>query len=513
MSDRMRPRDLAFLLAETPEAPTHNCTVEIFEPGEGGLDYDRLLDLIRDRISFVPRYRQRVRVVPGRLANPVWVDDEQFDLQYHVRRSALPRPGTPEQLRELVARIVSRPLDRGRPLWEMYLVEGLEGGRVAMLSKSHQALVDGVQTVDLGQLLLDATPEPKTVDGEEWRPVRAPSPAGLVASALRDSLTEPATLVDTVRTTTGAAVSAAEASRKRVRRVANALTGRRPERTSAISGPLSQQRRVITVDTDLAAYQRVRQQHGGTVNDVILATITGALRAWLMTRAESLGGLRQIRAVVPVSVIDQELEATSLGSMIAAHFVDLPVGETSPLVRLHQVSYSFQAHKDGGRAVAANRLAGIAGFAPTTFHAIGSRVAAEELRRGFLLSVTNVPGPQSPLYAAGARMVGSYPVPPLLPGHPLAVAVTSYHGKVFYGLTADRDWLPDADLLGTCLTEALDELVEASGSGRQRAPRGRRRSATSGSSTKPAASAAKGAAKKTSSSRRSTGDGASSESR
>ncbi len=316
-----------------------------------------------------------------------------------------------------------------------------------------------------------------------------------------------------MRTTTGAAVSAAEASRKRVRRVANALTGRRPERTSAISGPLSQQRRVITVDTDLAAYQRVRQQHGGTVNDVILATITGALRAWLMTRAESLGGLRQIRAVVPVSVIDQELEATSLGSMIAAHFVDLPVGETSPLVRLHQVSYSFQAHKDGGRAVAANRLAGIAGFAPTTFHAIGSRVAAEELRRGFLLSVTNVPGPQSPLYAAGARMVGSYPVPPLLPGHPLAVAVTSYHGKVFYGLTADRDWLPDADLLGTCLTEALDELVEASGSGRQRAPRGRRKSTTSGSTAKPAASAAKGAAKKTSSSRRSTDDGASSESR
>ena len=171
------------------------------------------------------------------------------------------------------------------------------------------------------------------------------------------------------------------------------------------------------------------EAHDGTVNDVILATIAGGLRAWLMTRAESLAGLRQIRAVVPVSVIDEELEATSLGSQIAAHFVDLPVGEPSPIVRLHQVSYSFQAHKETGRGVAANRLAGIAGFAPTTFHAIGSRVAAEELRRGYQLSVTNVPGPQSPLYAAGARMVGTYPVPPLSPGHPLAIGVTSYDGK------------------------------------------------------------------------------------
>jgi diacylglycerol O-acyltransferase len=205
-----------------------------------------------------------------------------------------------------------------------------------------------------------------------------------------------------------------------------------------------------------------------------------------MTRAESMAGLRRIHAVVPVSVIDEELEATSLGSQIAAHFVDLPVGESSPVVRLHQVSYSFQAHKDGGRGVAANRLAGIAGFAPTTFHAIGSRVAAEELRRGYQLSVTNVPGPQSPLYAAGARMVGTYPVPPLSPGHPLAIAVTSYDGKVFYGITADRDWLPDADLLGTCIAEALDELLDASSGGRLRAPRGRKKPAAKSAAKKAA---------------------------
>ena len=194
-----------------------------------------------------------------------------------------------------------------------------------------------------------------------------------------------------------------------------------------------------------------------------------------MTRAESLGGLRKIRAVAPVSVIDDELEATSLGSQIAAHWVDLPVGEPSAVVRLHQVSYSFQAHKETGRGVAANRLAGIAGFAPATFHAIGSRVAVEELRRGFQLDVTNVPGPQSPLHAAGARMLETYPVHPLLPGHALAIGVTSYDGQVFYGITADRDLLPDVELLGQCLTEALDELLDTASGARPKVPRGRKK--------------------------------------
>ena len=193
-----------------------------------------------------------------------------------------------------------------------------------------------------------------------------------------------------------------------------------------------------------------------------------------MTRAESLGGIRRIRAVAPVSVIDDELEATSLGSQIAPHWVDLPVGEPSPVVRLHQVSYSFEAHRATGRGVAADRLAALSGFAPATFHAVGARVAAEELRRGFQLAVTNVPGPQSPLFAGGARMLETYPIHPLLPGHALAIGVTSYDGSVFYGITADRDLLPDADLLGQCVTDALDELVDATSGTRGRAPRGRR---------------------------------------
>jgi len=477
MSQRLLRRDLGFLADETPSTPMHNATVEIFEPGEGGFDYQQLVDLIEDRISFVPRYRQRVQSVPGRLANPVWEDDRHFDLGYHVRRSALPRPGSLDQLRELVARIVSRPLDRQRPLWEVYFVEGLSGGRVAVLSKSHQALVDGVDTVDIGQVLLDGNVEPRTLGSDEWRAARPSSPSGLVAEAVRESLANPGTVLDTVRTNAGSVFRSADAVATRVGTVANALSNRRPASDSPIQGTLSQQRRFVAVRTDLAAYRTVRQVHGGTVNDVILATVTGALRAWLMTRAESMGGMRQIRAVVPLSVIDDELEATSLGTQIAPHLVRLPVGEPSPVVRLHQVSYSFQAHKDTGRAVAANRLAGIAGFAPATFHAIGSRVAAAEMRRGCQLAIVNVPGPQSPLYAAGARMTETYPVHPLQQGHALAIGITSYDGGVFYGITADRDLLPDVDLLGQCLTEALDELLDTASGGRPRVPRGRKKAA------------------------------------
>ena len=475
MTERLSARDLAFLAAEDLETPRHNATVDVLDPGTSGFDHDRFVALVRDRIAFVPRFRQRVQGVPGGLANPVWVDDTGFDLGYHVRRSALPRPGTEEQLRELVGRIASRPLDRSRPLWEIYFVEGLEGGRVAVLLKSHQALVDGASTVDLGQVLLDDQATPPTLTGDDWRPRPGRTALGLVGEAVVDNLTDPRTLVATARTASARAVGATDVVGRRARGVLGALAGRGAERETALLGPLSQQRRVVTLDTDLEDYRAVREAHGGSVNDVILAAVAGGLRSWLVTRRETFGRLRQVRVVVPVSVIDDELEPTSLGSQIAVHEVDLPIGEPSAVVRLHQVSYAFAAHHATGKSVAADRLAGIAGFAPATFHAVGARVAAQEVRRGFALSVTNAPGPQSPLYAAGARLVASYPVPPLLPGQRLAIGVTSYDGRVFYGITADRDALPDADLLGTCVLEALAELVDASSSGRPRTRRGRRR--------------------------------------
>ncbi|WP_017936040.1 WS/DGAT/MGAT family O-acyltransferase [Nocardioides sp. Iso805N] len=478
MGDRLSARDLAFLTRETLTTQHHLASIEILEPGESGFDYDTLLNLVADRLSFVPRYRQRVQLIPGRLANPVWVDDERFDIEYHVRRSAVPRPGSLDQLRDLVGRIISRPLDRGRPLWEIYYVEGLAEGRVALLTKVHQALVDGVHTVDLNQLLLDVGRDPKPLAEDAWNP-RRESNAALVIGAVRDSLTDVDTLSSTARRTGGSLLRVAADTAGRALDVVEAITGRRQDRATPLSGSLSQQRLIVTLETSLGDFRKVRDTHGGTVNDVILAVVTGGLRGWLMTRAESLSGLRQVRALVPISVNDDLLENTSLGAPVTAHYVDLPVGEPSAVVRLHQVSYSFETHKQTGRAIPAEHLTGITGFAPTTFHAVGARVAAEADPHGFQVSVTNVPGPQTPRYAAGATLLASYPVNPLLPGQALAIGVTSYDGRVFFGITADRDLVPDADVFGQCLLEALDELLDTVNGGRHQVPRGRRKKSDS----------------------------------
>jgi diacylglycerol O-acyltransferase len=475
MSERLRADDMAFLAAESASAPMHNATREVFEPPSDGFGYERLLALVADRIAFVPRYRQRIRAVPGRLGSPVWVDDEDFDLTFHVRRSAVPRPGSMEQLRELVARIVSRPLDRSRPLWELYWIEGLEKGRFALLAKAHQALVDGV-AIDLGQVILDVDPKQRRTVHDDWRPAREPSQAALVSQAVTESLHDPRLALATVRGNARAAFRTAGHLGAKAMRAVEAVSGHGAVADSPIHATLSQQRRFMTVRTSLEDYRKVRRLHGGTVNDVVLATVTGALRAWLMTRAESVHGSRTLRALVPMSVIDSDLEPTSLGSQVAGHLLSLPIGESSPVVRLHQVSYALKAHKETERAVAADRIAGVAGFAPATFHALGSRVAAAE-RRAFNLVITNVPGPQFPLYAAGAQMLESYPVQPLLPGRALSIGVTSYDGHVYYGLTGDRDALPDLDVLGQCLREALEELVDTASDARPRAPRGRKKTA------------------------------------
>ncbi|MCW2753336.1 MAG: Diacylglycerol O-acyltransferase [Marmoricola sp.] len=474
MSERLRAADLAVLSAETSRTPMHNATLEIFEPGDSGFDYDALIAHIEDRITFVPRYRQAIRGVPGGLANPVWVDDPDFDVGYHVRRSALPRPGNLDQLRELTARIMSRRLDPARPLWEVYFVEGLDGGRVAVLSKSHQILVDGIATVDLGQVLLDVDPGPRTIVHEDWHPAVEPSGASLVLDALAETARNPKALATSARGTAGTVARTAGAVTGRLASIAGALSNRRSAPDSPFNVDPSEQRRVVLVRTALKDYRRVRRVHGGTVNDVILATITGAIRAWLMTRAESVGTGRRIKALVPMSVIDEDLEPTSLGSQVIGHRLDLPIGEASPVIRLHQVSYAFKAHSETGRALAADRIAGVAGFAPTTFHALGSRVAVDE-SQGVNLVITNVPGPQFPMYMAGAEMIETYPVPPLQPGFALAIGVTSYDGGVYYGITADRDILPDVDVLGQCVREALDELVDSASDTRPRAPRGRKK--------------------------------------
>jgi diacylglycerol O-acyltransferase len=303
-------------------------------------------------------------------------------------------------------------------------------------------------------------------------PGRPPAKPLLIANALGDAVKRPPLIP---RRLLRGAETALRQTGPLGRRYVELVTNRRSASVSPINIELSQQRLFATVRTDLEDYRRVRKAHGGTVNDVILATVAGGLRHWLMTRAESVATTASLRAMVPMSVIDGDLEPTSLGSQVTGQLLSLPIGEASPVVRLHQVSYSLKAHKETGGAVSATRLLHVAGFAPTTFHALGSRVAAASTPRTFNLVITNVPGPQFPLYAAGATMLESYPIQPLLPHHALAIGVTSYDGGVYYGLNADRDALPDVGVIAQCIQEALQELVESASPSRPRAPRGRKK--------------------------------------
>ena len=458
MTDRLSPLDVSFLYLETPTTAMHVGSVAVLQPPAGGFDYERLVGLIGRRIALVPRYRQRVRTVPGHLANPVWVDDEQFDLTYHVRRSALPKPGTDAQLRELVGRLQSRQLDRSRPLWEIYLVEGLSGGRVGIVTKTHQAMVDGVSAVDLGTVLFDVSAEPRDIPEDDWTPDRGPGRVGLVAGAVTDLVRRPTRALDAVR---GAALDA-RTSASRVAGAAGGLVSSmramaRPAPGSPLNVPIGTQRRFGTARTRLDDYRRVREAHGGSVNDVVLATVTGALRAWLLARGEAVGPASTLRAMVPVSVRDGA--AGQLGNRVSSYVVDLPVGETNPVMRLHQVSFAMRAHTESGLSVAAGALVQLSGFAPPTLHALGARAASDLSRRLCNLVVTNVPGPQLPLYAAGARLLEMYPVVPLAKGQAVSIGLTSYDGGVYYGLTADRDALADVDVLAGCLEESLSELL------------------------------------------------------
>lgn len=459
MPDRLSPLDASFLYLEEPTTAMHVGGVAMFATPEGAVDYDALVGLISSRISLVPRYRQKIRWVPGRLANPVWVDDPGFDVTYHVRRLALPKPGADAQLRELVGRLMGRHLDRHRPLWEIYLIEGLAEGRFAVISKTHHAMVDGIAAVDIISVLLDVTPAPRESLTDLWQPEPEPSELDLLADAVTDLLRRPAAVVDTVRTglldvrqvlesVVGTAMELASAARSQARLA--------PE--SPLNAQIGQQRRYGMARSELDDYKRVRKVHGGTVNDVVLATVTGALRSWLVTRGEPVTLATTVRAMVPVSVRGAEEQGAG-GNRVSSYFVELPIGEPDPVLRLHQVSHAMRGHKESNASVGADAIVAMAGFAPPTLHSLGARLASSLSRRLFNTVVTNVPGPQFPLYLLGAPMLAVYPVVPLAKGQAVSIALTSYNGGVYYGLNADRDVMSDVDVLAQCIEDSLAELV------------------------------------------------------
>ena len=455
MPPRLSALDASFLYLEEGSTP-------IFKRPKAGFDYDRLVELIEQRIALVPRYRQKVRHVPGNLARPVWVDDPEFDVAYHVRRSALPKPGSDEQLTELVARLMSRPLDHARPLWEMYLVEGLARGRTAVLTKTHQAMVDGISAIDIGQVILDVSPEPRVATEELWMPRNEPTDVELICEAVAEAIARPGEVVDNVRAAAGDAVATVGKIAGQVLSMARtASRGTAPDTPLNVS--ISAQRRFAIARTQLEDYRKIRSAHGCSVNDVVLSVVAGALRSWLLSRGEPVTSSSSVRAMVPMSVrgqadVPSSTSTGSLGNRVSSFLVDLPVGEPSPVVRLHQVTHSMRERTAGMQHVGADTLVRIGGFAPPTLHALGARAASGFSKRIFNLVVTNVPGPQFPLYAAGARMLELFPVVPLAKGQALAIGLTSYDGGVYYGLNGDRDAMPDVDVLAGMVHESLDEL-------------------------------------------------------
>ncbi|MEU2347493.1 wax ester/triacylglycerol synthase family O-acyltransferase [Modestobacter sp. NPDC049651] len=464
MVARLTALDASFLYLEESGLPMHVGGVLVLEPPAGGLDLAALVQLVSARLPLVPRYRQKVVEVPGHLANPVWVDDPAFDLGYHVRRSALPRPGTQEQLLDLVARLTARPLDRSRPLWEMYLVEGLAGDRVAVVTKTHPALVDGLGAIDIGQVILDTSPDGTGDAGSappptaEWRPRRPPGAAALVWEAVEEYLQRPSAVAETARTAAGdiraTAGRWAGALGGLVQAVARTTVS--PAPSSPLNAPIGRQRRVAVARAALDDLRTVRKELGGTVNDVLLATVAGALREWLLSRGEPVVGSTTVRALVPLSVRGDD----DAGNHVSSFLVDLPVGETNPRVRLARISFAMAALAQSGRSVGASTLSTLSGFAPPTLHALGARAASGLSRRLFNLVITNVPGPQVPLYVGGARMREVYPVVPLARGQGLSIGLTSYDGTVYVGLNADRDTIGDVDVLADLLEQEVAYLVE-----------------------------------------------------
>ncbi|MGY1690003.1 WS/DGAT/MGAT family O-acyltransferase [Geodermatophilus sp. SYSU D01105] len=458
--ERLTTLDASFLYLERPDSPMHVAGVLVLEPPDGGVE--AIASLVEARLPLVPRYRQRVLEVPGHLANPVWADDPDFDVEYHVRRSAVPRPGTEAQLLDLVSRVTARPLDRARPLWEVYLVEGLADGRIAVITKTHPALVDGLGAVDIGQVLLDDSPDAQLPEPEPWRPRRLPSVAHLVRDAVAEYVQRPTAVVDTARQAVGdvraTGMRLTGAARGVVRTARSAIF---PAPHSPLNAGGGRQRRVAVARAALDDVKQVRKAHGGTVNDVLLAVVAGALRDWLLSRGQAVVGSTSVRALVPVSVQSEGEEAP--GSRVSSYLVDLPVGEPNPRVRLARISYAMRGVSQHGRSVGAGTLVALTGFAPPTLHALGARAARGLTRRMSNLVITNVPGPQVPLYAAGGRMLEVFPVIPLAPGQGLSVGITSYDGHLFFGLNADRDSVGDVDVLADLLEQEIGVLVETAG--------------------------------------------------
>jgi diacylglycerol O-acyltransferase / wax synthase len=461
--DRLTATDASFLAQEHANSHMHVGGILLFEgPAPAFAD---VLDQIRSRLHLVPRYRQKLAVPPIEMGRPLWVDDPNFNLEYHIRHTALPPPGSEEQLLLTASRIFSQQLDRSRPLWETWLVERLDGNRFAMISKTHHSLVDGIAGVDLATVLFDAEPVPRPISHPEgeWQPQSEPGSTELVAAGLKGMVK--AGIEVAARTVRAASRPETTVARGRV--AAEGLgevvwAGLNPAPSTPLNVEIGPHRRLVPVGFALEDFKEIKNAFGGTVNDVVLTVVAGAMRRWLRSRGVRLEGL-ELRAQVPVS-IRTEGERGELGNRLAVMRAPLPVYVEDPLARLRVVKEAMGELKESKQAVGAEVLAGMQNFAPPTILAQASRLNFST--RLFNLVVTNVPGPQIPLYLLGRELLDIYPVGFLPENQALFVAIMSYNGRLSFTLLGDFDALPDIDVLADGVRESVEELL---GPARQRA--------------------------------------------
>ena len=453
--DRLSAVDAGFLAQEKPNTHMHIGGLALFDGEPPALG--EFLAHIETRLHLVPRYRQKLAVPPLETGRPLWVDDPSFNLAYHVRHSALPEPGDEGALLALAARVFSQRLDRSKPLWELWLVEGRAGGGFALLSKTHHAVVDGVSGVDLASVLFDVSPEGGTVEGNEpWVPQPEPSSAELAARGL----TGAARAVAGVATGALGAVSKPGEALGKAREVAagisevawTALNAPPDTPFNVAPGP---HRRIQIVRAGLDELKLVKNAFGATVNDVVLAVVTGALAYFLQSRGRRTEGI-ELKAAVPVSVRSDD-QRGALGNQLTQIMAPLPVFLDDPLARLKYVKEAMDGLKESRQALAASTIASLQGFAPPTIHAQASRLNFSG--RFFNLLVTNVPGPQFPLYVLGRKLSEIFPIPFLAGERALAIAIISYDGKVGFGLLGDYDAMPDLDVVAEGIEASLAQLV------------------------------------------------------
>ena len=455
--DRLTAIDASFLHQEGPTSHMHVGGMSVFEGPPP--DMDEFLDSLRTRLHLVPRYRQKLAHTALDSGRPVWVDDPNFNLEYHVRHTALPSPGGRAELLRLVARIFSQQLDRSKPLWELWLVEGLEDNRFALISKTHHALIDGISGVDLATVMFDLSPVPEKIDatGQPWQPAPEPGTVDLVAAGLKGALRAGLE----VATRTVSAATHPERALGNLREAAEGVgevvwAGLNPAPDTPLNVEIGPHRRFIGVPNRLDDFKAVKNAFGATVNDVVLAVVAGALRDWLIARGQRVEGL-ELRALVPVSIRTADQRHT-LGNQIAAMRGPLPVYVEDPVQRLRVVKRAMDGLKESKMAVGAEVLAGVQNFAPPTVLAQASRLNFST--RLFNLIVTNVPGPQFPLYVRGREMQEVFPIAFLPRNHALAVAIMSYHGQMNFGLLGDYDALPDLGDIAEGIQGNLRELLD-----------------------------------------------------